>query len=42
MLDESEFKEGWLNCYAPDAEFWMPGWRSLTLFWSPIRSERYP
>ena len=25
MLDDRDF-EGWLNCYAPDAEFWMPAW----------------
>src|SRR5260370_7313146 len=25
MLDDRDF-EGWLECYAPDAEFWMPAW----------------
>ena len=43
MLDDRDF-EGWLNCYAPDAEFWMPGWddddtlvtdpqREISLIW---------
>jgi benzoate/toluate 1,2-dioxygenase subunit beta len=25
MLDDRDF-EGWLECYHPDAEFWMPAW----------------
>jgi benzoate/toluate 1,2-dioxygenase subunit beta len=25
MLDDRDF-EGWLECYAPDSEFWMPAW----------------
>jgi benzoate/toluate 1,2-dioxygenase beta subunit len=25
MLDDRDF-EGWLQCYAPQAEFWMPAW----------------
>jgi benzoate/toluate 1,2-dioxygenase subunit beta len=25
MLDDRDF-EHWLECYAPDAEFWMPAW----------------
>jgi benzoate/toluate 1,2-dioxygenase beta subunit len=25
MLDDRDF-EGWLDCYAPEAEFWMPAW----------------
>jgi benzoate/toluate 1,2-dioxygenase beta subunit len=25
MLDDRDF-EGWLECYAPDSEFWMPSW----------------
>ena len=25
MLDDRDF-EGWLECYAVDAEFWMPAW----------------
>jgi 3-phenylpropionate/cinnamic acid dioxygenase small subunit len=43
MLDERDF-EGWLECYAPDAEFWMPAWddddtlttdphRQISLIW---------
>jgi benzoate/toluate 1,2-dioxygenase subunit beta len=43
MLDDRDF-EGWLNCYAPDAEFWMPAWddddtlsadpqREISLIW---------
>ena len=25
MLDDRDF-EGWLECYTPDSEFWMPAW----------------
>jgi benzoate/toluate 1,2-dioxygenase beta subunit len=43
MLDDRDF-EGWLECYAPDAEFWMPAWddddtlvtdpqREISLIW---------
>ena len=43
MLDDRDF-EGWLECYAPDAEFWMPAWddddtlttdphRQISLIW---------
>ena len=43
MLDDRDF-EGWLDCYAPDAEFWMPAWddddtlvtdpqREISLIW---------
>ena len=43
MLDDRDF-EGWLTCYAPDAEFWMPAWddddtlttdpqREISLIW---------
>ena len=43
LLDDRDF-EGWLNCYAPDAEFWMPAWddddtlsadpqREISLMW---------
>jgi len=40
MLDDRDF-EGWLNCYSPDAEFWMP-LGTMTTPWSPTRSKRYP
>ena len=47
LLDDRDF-EGWLNCYAPDAEFWMPAWddddtlstdpqREISLIWYPNR-----
>ena len=37
MLDDRDF-EGWLECYAPDAEFWMPAWDDDdTLFTDPQR-----
>ena len=43
MLDDRDF-EGWLECYAPQAEFWMPAWddddtlvtdpqREISLIW---------
>jgi benzoate/toluate 1,2-dioxygenase subunit beta len=43
MLDDRDF-EGWLECYAPDSEFWMPAWddddtlttdpqREMSLIW---------
>jgi benzoate/toluate 1,2-dioxygenase beta subunit len=43
MLDDRDF-EGWLECYSPDAEFWMPAWddddtlvtdpqREISLIW---------
>jgi benzoate/toluate 1,2-dioxygenase beta subunit len=43
MLDDRDF-EGWLECYAPDCEFWMPAWddddtlttdpqREMSLIW---------
>jgi benzoate/toluate 1,2-dioxygenase subunit beta len=43
MLDDRDF-EGWLECYAPDAEYWMPAWddddtlvtdpqREISLIW---------
>lgn len=43
MLDDRDF-EGWLECYALDAEFWMPSWddddtlttdpqREISLIW---------
>jgi benzoate/toluate 1,2-dioxygenase beta subunit len=43
LLDDRDF-EGWLECYAPDAEFWMPAWddddtlttdpqREISLIW---------
>ena len=43
MLDDRDF-EGWLECYALDAEFWMPAWddddtlvtdpqREISLIW---------
>jgi benzoate/toluate 1,2-dioxygenase beta subunit len=43
MLDDRDF-EGWLECYAPNAEFWMPAWddddtlvtdpqREISLIW---------
>lgn len=43
LLDDRDF-EGWLNCYASDAEFWMPAWddddtlsadpqREISLIW---------
>jgi len=43
MLDDRDF-EGWLECYARDAEFWMPAWddddtlstdpqREISLIW---------
>jgi benzoate/toluate 1,2-dioxygenase beta subunit len=43
MLDDRDF-EAWLECYAPDAEFWMPAWddddtlttdphRQISLIW---------
>ena len=43
MLDDRDF-EGWLECYATDAEFWMPAWddddtlvtdpeREISLIW---------
>jgi benzoate/toluate 1,2-dioxygenase subunit beta len=43
MLDDRDF-EGWLECYAPDVEFWMPAWddddtlvtdpqREISLIW---------
>ena len=43
MLDDRDF-EGWLECYAPEAEFWMPAWddddtlvtdpqREISLIW---------
>lgn len=43
LLDDRDF-EGWLTCYAPDAEFWMPAWddddtlsadpqREISLIW---------
>jgi benzoate/toluate 1,2-dioxygenase beta subunit len=43
MLDDRDF-EGWLECYAHDAEFWMPAWddddslstdpqREISLIW---------
>jgi benzoate/toluate 1,2-dioxygenase beta subunit len=43
MLDDRDF-EGWLRCYAPDVEFWMPAWddddslstdpqREISLIW---------
>jgi len=43
MLDDRDF-EGWLECYTPDAEFWMPAWddddtlctdpqREISLIW---------
>ena len=46
-LDDREF-ERWLECYAPDAEFWMPAWddddtlitdpqREVSLIWYPNR-----
>ena len=46
-LDDREF-EKWLECYAPDAEFWMPAWddddtlvtdpqREISLIWYPNR-----
>jgi len=46
-LDDREF-EKWLECYAPDAEFWMPAWddddtlvtdpqREVSLIWYPNR-----
>ena len=25
LLDDEQWDE-WLNCYSPDAEFWMPSW----------------
>ncbi|GEL18827.1 benzoate 1,2-dioxygenase small subunit [Pseudonocardia asaccharolytica] len=47
LLDDRDF-EGWLECYAPDAEFWMPAWddddtlvtdpqREVSLIWYPNR-----
>ena len=47
LLDDRDF-EGWLNCYATDAEFWMPAWddddtlstdpqREISLIWYPNR-----
>ena len=47
MLDDRDF-EGWLECYAPDAEFWMPAWddddtlstdpqQEISLIWYPNR-----
>jgi benzoate/toluate 1,2-dioxygenase beta subunit len=46
-LDDREF-EKWLECYGPDAEFWMPAWdddetlvqdpqRDVSLIWYPNR-----
>jgi benzoate/toluate 1,2-dioxygenase subunit beta len=46
-LDDREFDK-WLECYAPDAEFWMPAWddddtlvsdpqREVSLIWYPNR-----
>jgi len=43
MLDDRDF-EGWLECYAPEAEYWMPAWddddtlvtdpqREISLIW---------
>ena len=40
MLDDRDF-EGWLECYAPDAEFWMPAWDDDdTLSTDPQRKSR--
>jgi benzoate/toluate 1,2-dioxygenase beta subunit len=46
-LDDREFDK-WLECYSPDAEFWMPAWddddtlvtdpqRDVSLIWYPNR-----
>jgi benzoate/toluate 1,2-dioxygenase beta subunit len=46
-LDDREFDK-WLECYAPDAEYWMPAWddddtltedpqREISLIWYPNR-----
>jgi len=46
-LDDRDF-EKWLDCYAPDSEFWMPAWdddetlttdpqREVSLIWYPNR-----
>jgi benzoate/toluate 1,2-dioxygenase beta subunit len=48
MLDDRDF-ESWLECYAPDSEFWMPAWddddtlttdpqREVSLIWYANRA----